>query len=342
MSALVAMLRTVLDTLPLSSLRFAQLLQQDRRERSDETEVMPQDQSDWKDLEEYFRRIATRWCRLQIDLYGESQTARERQIVEVASSPHEFALAWRKHFDVNAIDLAEDFHEDSVLFRSRKALLKDALTLSRAELALAAEYRKKGRTLPRLRTADDEDRFLEKAANLYERRSSLVIDHAAYALYVAWQPDSLVVVQDNKPALLRALAIDPESYVAITPRQFEELIAYIYETLGCRVALTQQSRDFGADILAWHPAPFGTETLIAVQVKRYAMNRRVGVKQLFELHGAVTHYHADSGHVITTSDFTGPARRFAETNRYSLIDHMKLREEILGLFKRDPTLPAMP
>ena len=71
-----------------------------------------------------------------------------------------------------------------------------------------------------------------------------------------------------------------------------------------------------------------------MQVKRYAKHRRVGIKQLFGFHGAVTRYHATSGHVITTSDFTGPAVQFADSNKYGLINQARLNEEILRLFGR--------
>jgi HJR/Mrr/RecB family endonuclease len=291
----------------------------------------------WLELENYFRSWASKYCQMIVGMYPRSEeSSREEALLKVSQMRDSFRRTWRLHFNVASIDLAEEFREDSWLFRSNRALIEDALRVTRAEWRLWRELRARHGAGFCIENVDQEKSFMSLAAERYSlrRRASFVIDHAAYALYVAWQPESLIIVPDDRPALLRALALDPDSLAVVSPRQFEELVAYVYETLGCRVQLTQQSRDYGADVLVWHPAPFGSETLIAVQVKRYAKHRRVGIKELFELHGAVTHYHADTGQLISSSNFTGPARRFADSNRYGLVNAQALYGEILRLFGR--------
>lgn len=155
-----------------------------------------------------------------------------------------------------------------------------------------------------------------------------------YGLYAAWNPDSLLLVPDRRKDLRALFEADPATVRALTPRQFEEFVAYLLELLGCRVELTKESRDVGADILAWHSGPLGSEILTAIQVKRYAGHRAVGLKEIYELHGAVAHYRADLGQVITTGRFTKPAETFATAQKIHLVDFKRLHREFMQLFNR--------
>jgi len=156
----------------------------------------------------------------------------------------------------------------------------------------------------------------------------LMVESALYALYVARSPASMIVVPDNRKELWRAISIDEETLRVVTPRRFEELVAYVYEQLGCRAEVTKASRDNGADVLAWQPGPFGTESLIVVQTKLYSGENKVDLEGVHALHGAVAHYNARHGHLVATSDVTGPARQFLDARGYTFINFATLRREV--------------
>lgn len=155
-----------------------------------------------------------------------------------------------------------------------------------------------------------------------------------YALYVVWRPSSRIIIPDNRRDLLRAMAVDESIFRVVSPRHFEELVAYVYECFGCRVLLTPQSRDFGADVLAWHSGPFDTETLIAIQVKRWIPPNKISLPTILQLQGSIAHYHANTGHVVTSSDFTKPARSFAERQGIELVNVIRFQAELSRLFRQ--------
>jgi hypothetical protein len=247
---------------------------------------------EWMELDSLVRGLASKWARQHASWchkVGDDKFFQRYNLLANAAekSAHTFLNEWAVSIgDVLAAhDLAADVRRESANFRTPRSLIQYAMRATRSEI----------RHNPKIMRLAQDDRQFDDLNIALLPPVTLVIDHAVYALYVAWRPESRIVVPDNRPALLRAMAIDESFIRVVTPRQFEELVAFLYECLGCKVDLTPASRDFGADILAWHGGPMKSETLIAVQVKRYAANRKVGIKSLFELHGAVAHYRADSG-----------------------------------------------
>jgi restriction system protein len=91
------------------------------------------------------------------------------------------------------------------------------------------------------------------------------------------------------------------------PRQFEELMAEIFERQGPKVQLTQQTRDGGVDLRVIHQTRAG-RLLTLVDTKRYARHRPVGVGVVRQLHGAVEAQSASAGLIATTSFYTRDAR----------------------------------
>lgn len=297
---------------------------------------MELDYQSWEKLEAEFRVKACEWAKFQVERlkrfyrtenYAEKAISNYRQLVDASTSASEFEQQWKRSIgEVGKEDfMALEFKELSRMFRKPHRVIHAAMAGTRAELRFGPKL---------LRRSYDQNDYEFKLDDIWNNvnNKELVIDHAVYALYVAWKPDTKIIVPDDRAKLLRSLIIDDSFLRVISPRRFEELIAYLYECFGCKVELTKQSRDFGADILAWHGGPLGSEALIAVQVKRYSSNRKVGLKGIFELHGALAHYHADLGHVVTTSDFTGPAKEFAKKQRIHLVDMSKLQEEVNSIF----------
>ena len=290
----------------------------------------------WMEMESEFRRLVEQWAhftalRLRTLTFstGKPRLDRAAEYEALAQAACVSPEAVRDQLKIvlpgltTFADIADELKECSSSFRDRPTLLKHATRVARKELIYGPK------ALHRVTDAISYEHVVDR---FWPRQQRLVIDHAFYAIYIAWRPDSRIIIPDHNRELLRAMAIDEAFFRVITPRRFEELVAYLYECLGCRVELTKATRDFGADILAWHGGPLASETVIAVQVKRYAANNKVGLKSLFELHGAVAHYTADTGHLVTTSDFTQPARHFAQGQRLHLVNLEAFQAELRRLF----------
>lgn len=223
----------------------------------------------------------------------------------------------------NYLELASELAKHSSAYKSMSELINSSTFWTRTFIANHRPFF----DCSSLREFED---ILE---NILTGIPDLVIDHAFYALYIAWKPDSVVLVKDNNKELLKAVHNDSSILHVISPRRFEEIIAYLYECAGCKVQLTKETRDWGADILAWHGGPLNSEVLTAIQVKKYKQGRNLGLKDIYELHGAITHYNADLGHIITSSDFTSSAKQFSDLNKIHYLNLADLQKEIQNLIK---------
>lgn len=97
----------------------------------------------------------------------------------------------------------------------------------------------------------------------------------------------------------------------LTPRGFECVVERLYHQLGYSTVLTPSSKDGGRDVIARRTDRARSEE-IKIQCKRYESN--VGVSALRELLGVVSSEKSNKGVLITTSDFSRPAKSFAEAN----------------------------
>ena len=118
------------------------------------------------------------------------------------------------------------------------------------------------------------------------------------------------------------LLSNPDAIHTISPRKFEELVAYLMEKHGYEVTLTQQSRDGGVDIFALKSDQFG-KILTIVDCKKYSTDRPVGVDIVRGMYGTLQIQNASHGVIATTSRFTRDASNLAEEYKYqlSLKDH---------------------
>ncbi len=106
---------------------------------------------------------------------------------------------------------------------------------------------------------------------------------------------------------------------ALKPREFETLIARLYEQLGYKTELTPLSGDDGIDVKA-----VKNGKLTIIQVKQSA--RRVGSPDIQTLYGSMAHALADKAVFISISGFTTDAERFAQLKNIELIDSNRLFE----------------
>ena len=123
-------------------------------------------------------------------------------------------------------------------------------------------------------------------------------------------------------------ANDRSSLLNMSPREFEEFMAYIFSYLGFEVELTKTSRDGGVDIICMqskHGIPFR----LAVEVKRYKENRPVNVSLVRSFVGANRQFNANHLLFITTSRYTQPAIDYATdyaAHLLSLKDYEQIKE----------------
>ncbi|MFF4652587.1 restriction endonuclease [Streptomyces sp. NPDC001380] len=110
-------------------------------------------------------------------------------------------------------------------------------------------------------------------------------------------------------------------YMAMTPKQFEEALAWLCRRDGCRdVKVVGGAGDLGADVIATTP----TGRRIVIQAKRYAPANKVGSPDLQKVGGTARQVHgADLVAAVTTSGFTRAAREYAAHPGVAirLVDH---------------------
>lgn len=104
--------------------------------------------------------------------------------------------------------------------------------------------------------------------------------------------------------------------------EFEEYLQVHFQKRGYKASLTPKSRDYGADLIFEK----GSEKMV-IQVKRY--REKVGIKAVQEIVGAIGHYGAHRGMVITNSFYTKSAWELAKSNNIELWD----RNTLIRTFK---------
>lgn len=124
---------------------------------------------------------------------------------------------------------------------------------------------------------------------------------------------------ERESSLLESGILEVDS---MTGKEFESFLVLPFEELGYTVTLTQDSQDYGADLILNKD---GSKTV--VQAKR--SKNPVGIKAVQEVAGAVRHYKGNKGRVITNNRFTENACKLAESNDVELWDRKKLIEFIL-------------
>lgn len=99
--------------------------------------------------------------------------------------------------------------------------------------------------------------------------------------------------------------------------EFEEFLKQLFKNMGYSVKSTKKSGDQGADLILKRNGK-----KIVVQAKRY--NVSVGNRAVQEVAGAIPHYGAHKGIVVTNSKFTKSAVELAKSNNIKLVDGKKL------------------
>lgn len=139
--------------------------------------------------------------------------------------------------------------------------------------------------------------------------------------------DQLLIVREVNDELISRLARQPQLCHELPSRKFEELVAELLERQGCKVTLTQRTRDGGYDIIGTMNTSFA-ELVFLAECKRYSPSNKVGVEVVRSLYGVVEAEKRNLGLIITTSSFTKPAQdeKMRIGNRIQLHDYNQLCE----------------
>lgn len=103
----------------------------------------------------------------------------------------------------------------------------------------------------------------------------------------------------------------------LTPGEFENLIANLFQSMGLQTRLTQASRDGGVDCVAYDQRPI-LGGKVVIQAKRY--KHTVGVSAVRDLFGTVQNEGASKGILVTTSGYGKAAFDFAQGKPLELLD----------------------
>jgi restriction system protein len=148
-------------------------------------------------------------------------------------------------------------------------------------------------------------------APVYDLKSLDIGGDKQFDLYVP----RIIVDANNR--IISELKKSPSDLHKLGHRQFEELLAELLRDMGWDVELTKQTRDGGADILAYINTDLG-RLLCLVEAKHYNPARKVGVELVRTLYGTLTDAQANKAMLITSSSFTEDARQFQQKHKYQL------------------------
>jgi len=126
--------------------------------------------------------------------------------------------------------------------------------------------------------------------------------------------------QEYQLQLERSRAIAP--YMAMSPREFEEALAFLCARDGCTgTQVTGGPGDMGADVIATTPEGWR----LVIQAKRYSPTNLVAGPDLQKFGGTAFAVHgADVAAVVTTSAFTRQATDYAGRMNIHLYDQAAL------------------
>ena len=112
-----------------------------------------------------------------------------------------------------------------------------------------------------------------------------------------------------------------------TGHEFEYFIAKLFEKMGYITTVTKGSGDFGIDVIAENK-----NEKIAIQVKRFNIEKMVTPNIIRETLGAMNRFGATKCMVITTSGFTAAAEEATTNERIILWDKATLHKNVKKYF----------
>lgn len=157
---------------------------------------------------------------------------------------------------------------------------------------------------------------------LHRPRMAIEVIRAYLAAHFWRMPDWRVSGLLDAMNLIRAAYLEPvhprEELLSIAPRDFELVVADLFQRMNYQVSVTRQTLDGGFDVRLRKNDAGSIETSI-VECKRYTQN--VPVKEMRALLGVVERDGLTRGLLVTTAGFTRTTRiEASKTHRIELID----------------------
>jgi len=148
--------------------------------------------------------------------------------------------------------------------------------------------------------------------------------HEALSAYITahmqFLPDGRWTGLSDALSIIRARYFDyphvRDEIMDLRPRDFEYLVAALFERMGFSVDVTQSSRDGGYDIIAINQND-GSKQQMLVECKR--RSERFGVRPIRQLCGVLESRRVNKGFFVSCGTYTEPAQSFARDNRIELI-----------------------
>jgi len=136
------------------------------------------------------------------------------------------------------------------------------------------------------------------------------------------QPVLQINKEDHRFIENKDVSVNEETNLAALPwEDFEQLVREIFELEfaqnGSEVRVTQASRDGGVDAIVFDPDPLRGGKIV-IQAKRYT--NTVPVSAIRDLYGTVINEGANSGIIITTSDYGRDSYEFAKDKPLKLLN----------------------
>lgn len=206
-------------------------------------------------------------------------------------------------------------------------------------------------------SADWEELF-EELGYYYEQDDNVSLSvytdddklNEKYYEYFQWKWVCSLLIEDTGDVyqeLYAYFARHPEALHSLHWREFEILLARIFQNHGYRAILGPGRADGGVDLRLWQENPLG-DILTVVQAKRYSTHNKIDLQPVAALNGVRDAENAANALFVTTSSYTPAARRFAERVSDRLV--LAGKEEIIswcdsatnGIIRDKSTLVSRP
>ena len=129
------------------------------------------------------------------------------------------------------------------------------------------------------------------------------------------EKSTIITLSPINDKVLKYLSENPLAFYQLDDRDFEIVMAEIYNKLGYNVELTKSTQDGGKDIIIRKPEMLG-DFIYYVECKKNAAKRHIGVGVIRSLVGTINADRVNGGILATTSYFTPNAKKFITDNKY--------------------------